>query len=156
MLELLRLRGGPQDLPSSRPLTVVVIVVYLGLSVLTAQNVGTEDDVSRSLLAIALQFLAVIAMLRWRNCLERLDQTLLAIAGAGVLLGLLAFALLMQADPEVNQPWLALSWFALFGWSVAVDANIYRHALGVRLPIGVLLAVLLLALTYLLLEVLFK
>ena len=43
-------------------------------------------------------------------------------------------------------------WFGIFIWSLAVDANIFRHSLSVTLPQGVLVAVMLLAASYLLIE----
>jgi hypothetical protein len=107
-------------------------------------------------MAIALQFVAVTLMLVWRRHPERLQQTLLAFAATSTVISLAAFGLLLQSDPDVNQPLLALLWFAIFGWSLAVDANIFRHALDVAMPIAVLIAVMLLALTYVILELALK
>jgi hypothetical protein len=47
---------------------------------------------------------------------------------------------------------MALAWFFVFGWSLVVEANIYRHALVIGLPQGILVAVALLALTYIVLH----
>ena len=76
-----------------------------------------------------LQVVAVIVLLQVRKLPERMPQTLSALAGTGIILGALAFGLLLQADPEVNQPLLGLTYLLLVGWSLAVDAHIYRHAL---------------------------
>ena len=51
---------------------------------------------------------------------------------------------------------LALFWFAIFGWSLAIDAHILRHALSVSMSTGVLIAVVLLAATYMVLEFAFR
>ena len=153
---LLRLRGGPQDLPASWSLTAVVIAFLIGEQILTAQALEGEQNVPRVLLAAALQFAAVGLLLRMRGKPERLSQTLLALAGTGILVGLLVFAFVAQADPNRNQPLLGLLWFLVFGWSLAVDANIYRHAMEIPLSQAVLVTVMILAVTYVVVEFTFR
>jgi hypothetical protein len=152
LFDLLRLRAGPQDLPGSWTLTSIAIAAFLGQALVTSQSLDGGDEAARSVLSIAIQFAAVALLLKFRGHPERLEQTLLALAGTGFILGLLAFALLTQANADVQQPLLAILFFTIFGWSLAVDANIVRHALNVSLSTGVLVAVILLALTYVVLE----
>ncbi len=149
---LLRLKAGPQDLPSSWTLTALVIIVFIGESVLTTQALGNETAAGRSLMAIGIQVLAVVALLRFHGHPERTPQTLLALSATGIVMGLLTFVFAIQASTEVNQPLMFMVWFSIFCWSLAVDANIYRHALGTTLSIGVLVTVLLMALTYVILH----
>lgn len=156
LIDLLRLRAGPQDMPASWPLTGLLMAIFMGQALITAQNLGGASEAARSVLSVAVQFTAVAVLLRLRRHPERLQQTLLALAGTGIALGLLAYVFLLQADPQVDQPWLALVWFGIFGWSLAVDANIFRHALGVTMSTGVLISVLLLAFTYVVLELAFR
>jgi len=156
VFDLLRLRAGPQDLPDSRVLTLMAIAVYVAQAVITSESLGSEQEPGRSLVSIGLNFGAVAAMLAWRRQPERLQQTLLAFASTGTLISLLAFGLLLQNVEDVNQPIFALVWFAIFGWSLAVDANIFRHALDVAMPIAMLITVMLLAMTYVALELLFR
>lgn len=156
LIDLLRLRAGPQDLPASWAITGVVMAIFMGQALITAQNLGGATEAARSVLSVVVQFTAVAVLLRLRKHPERLQQTLLALAGTGIALGLLAYVFLLQADPEVDQPWLALVWFGIFGWSLAVDANIFRHALGITMSTGVLIAVLLLAFTFVVLELAFR
>jgi hypothetical protein len=152
---LLRLRAGPQDLPYSWTLTAFVLAIYLAEGMYTGYLLDDGNASLKSLAISALQFFAVTVMVYLRSYPERLAQTLCALAGTGFILGLLAFLFAMQADPDRNQPLLALVWLAIFAWSLAVDANIYRHALSVTMPQGVLVAVLLLAASYLLIEAAF-
>ena len=156
LIDLLRLRAGPQDLPASWAITGLVMAIFMGQALITAQNLGGATEAARSVLSVVVQFTAVAVLLRLRKHPERLQQTLLALAGTGIALGLLAYVFLLQADPEVDQPWLALVWFGIFGWSLAVDANIFRHALGITMSTGVLIAVLLLAFTFVVLELAFR
>lgn len=154
LFNLLFLRAGPQDLPASWPLTATISAVYLAQGILAGQALGAEDSAAESLVAIIIQYSAIAIMLRYRRHTQRLEQTLLAVAGTGIMLGLLAFIFLAQADPEVQQPLLALIWFGIFGWSLAVDANIYRHALSISMAQAMLVTVLLLAGTYVVIETL--
>lgn len=153
--DLLRLRAGPQDLPSSWVLTALVLTVFLLQGLITSQSLGGSNQAAQTALSVLAQFIAVALLLRVRGIAERTQQTLLALSATGIALGLVAYPLLMLANPEVNQPLLGLVWFAIFGWSLAVDANIFRHALGVTLSTGVLIAVMLLAVTYVVLELAF-
>lgn len=155
LLLLLRLRSGPQDLPPGWPVSAVLLAAYLGLGIYTARALGGEDAILRSFATGVLQVFAVTVMLRFRGFPERLPQTLSALCGTGIILGLLAHLLLLQANPEVNQPLLGLVWFAIFIWSLLVDGHIYRHALAASLPQGVLVAVLLLAASYVFVETAF-
>jgi hypothetical protein len=57
--------------------------------------------------------------------------------------------------PAKSQPDLAILYLGLFGWSLAVDAHIYRHALSIKMGNGVLLAVLIFAANFMLLKAVF-
>jgi hypothetical protein len=155
LLLLLRLRAGPQDLPASWGLALLLLAAYTALGIYSGQALGGEDAVARSLAINAVQVFAVVALLQLRKFPERIPQTLSALAGAGLILGGIAYALLAQADPGEHHPLLPLAWFGIFIWSLVVDAHIYRHALSVSLAQGVLVAVLVLAASYMLIESLF-
>jgi len=152
LVDILRLRKGPQDLPPSWGFTILLLAIYLGFGIFSGQTLGDESPASTSLALAALQFIAVAVMLYIRKFSERLPQTLSALAGAGIILGLVSFVLLVQADPARQQPILALAWFTIFFWSLVVDGHIYRHALAITLQQGILVAVLLLAASYLMVE----
>jgi hypothetical protein len=155
-LDIIRLRAGPQDLPASWSLTLVLIAGYLMLGAFTGQRLGEGDAAGASLAITVLQFSAIIVMLQVRKYPERLAQTLSALAGVGILFGILSFIFLSQADPGKQQPILALAWFSLFFWSLVVDANIYRNALSITMAQGMLIAVMLLAASYVLVEFTFN
>lgn len=153
---ILRLRAGPQDLPASWTFTVLLVAVYLVLGIYTSQRLGDENAAATSLAVTTLQYATVAAMLYFRKHPERLPQTLAALAATGAVLGLLSYLFLAQADPNVNQPALALAWFGIFFWSLVVDGHIYRHALSITMAQGLLVAVLVLAATYVMVEFAFR
>jgi hypothetical protein len=68
---------------------------------------------------------------------------------------LLALMLLVQLDPANPQPNVALAYLGLFVWSLLVDGHIYRHALSIKMSLGVLVAVLIFAANFLIMRVAF-
>ena len=152
---MLRLRSGPQDLPAGAQLALMLAFAYLAQGLMADRVMDPSDTQPRSLLAIAVQFGAVIALLRLRRLAERIPQTISALAGTGFLLGLLSILLLRQLTPGEPQPGLAMAYLGLFLWSLAVDAHIYRHALAVHISLGVLVAVLVFALNFFVLKAAF-
>ncbi len=152
---LLRLRSGPQYLPASWPLTLILISAYLIQNLLTGVQLDDDNAAAKSLTAMSLQVIVLLGLLGWRGHLERFTQTLSAFAGVGIVFNLVTWALLSQLNTEQNQPIMALLWFSVFFWSLFVDANIYRHALSLSLSVGVLITVLLLAASYAMIELLF-
>lgn len=155
LARLLLLRGGPQDLPASTPLMLVLLIAYLLQNVLTGAQLEDESAGAKSLVAVAVQVIALAGLLRWRGYPARFVQTVTALAGVGIVFNAASWVLLTGFDADQAQPLLALAWFFIFFWSLAVDANIYRHALAVTLPIAVLVAVTLLGVGYIFIDLLF-
>jgi len=116
------------------------------------QLLSDSETTPRSLIAIAVQFLVIAALLQLKNLSSRLPQTLSALAGTGLFFGFLSIVLITQSDPSKISPTLALVWFGVFLWSLAVDAHIYSKALSIKMNLGVLVAVLIFAANFILLE----
>ena len=138
---MLRLRSGPQDMPAAPALALVLAGVYLAQGLMADRMMDGDDAAPRSVVAIAVQFGLITALLRLRQLAARVPQTISALAGTGFLFGLMSIALLSQLTPGEPAPGVAVAYFALFLWSLTVDAHIYRHALSVNMSIGVLVAV---------------
>jgi hypothetical protein len=154
VLELLRLRAGPQDFPAGWNTAGLFILAYLAVILFSQTRLGDPDAELRSLLSIAIQLAAVIAMLKFRGVKERTTQTLSALASSGTVLVVLSYLLVSQADATRNQPVLALALLGVFTWIVVIDAHIYRHALSTTMSRGLLVAVMLFAVSYTLIELL--
>ena len=155
LANLLFLRGSPQHLPASWHLTVFLLAVYVVQNLLTGQQLEDELAGAKSLAAISLQIMLVAGLLRWRHVQERFAQTLAALVGVGIVFNAVTWVLLNQADPARSQPGLALAWFGVFLWSLFVDAHIYRHALAVSLSLGMLVTVVMLAASYIFIDLVF-
>jgi peptidoglycan/LPS O-acetylase OafA/YrhL len=153
---MLRLRSGPQDLPAGWLVAVGLTVAYFAQGLYADQLLGQGDGGPRSLVAIAVQFGVIVALLKRRNLESRAPQSLAALAGTGFLFGLLALLIIFQLDPEKPRPELVILYFGLFLWSLTVDGHIYRHALSVTMRTGMLLAVLIFSVNFMLLRALFE
>jgi hypothetical protein len=155
LVEMMRLRSGPQDLPAGRGLALGLAILYIGHGLLGDRMLEDPDAAPRTFLAIAVQFGTIITLLNLRGLATRVPQTISALAGTGFLFGLASLALLTALDPGKPQTGLVMTYFILFIWSLAVDGHIYRHALSVRMSSGVLIAVLIFAANFILLKTLF-
>jgi hypothetical protein len=155
LLDMMRLRSGPQDLPAGTGLAAALAIAWLAQGLLTDRALDQANSPLRSLLAIAVQFAAIAALLNLRQQAARIPQTISALAGTGIIFGLLALLLLMQLDPANPQPNIALAYLGLFVWSLLVDGHIYRHALSIKMSLGVLVAVLIFAANFLIMRVAF-
>jgi len=155
LAQMLRLRSGPQNLPASWSLMILLLTVYLVQNLVTGQQLEDSNAAAKSLLGVCVQVIVLTGLLFWRKHLERFPQTMSALAAAGIFFNIVTWGLLSLSDPTVNQPVLAIVWFAVFIWSLFVDAHIYRHSLSVPFAIGMLVTVLILAASYVLIEMLF-
>ena len=155
MADLLRLRGGPQNLPASWPLMIFLLTAYLVQNLITGQQLEDPDAAAKSLLAVSLQVVVLTGLLVWRRHPQRFAQTLSALAAVGIFFNMTTWALLSLSDPATNQPVLAMVWFGVFIWSLFVDAHIYRNSLSVPFAVGMLVTVLVLAASYVLIEMVF-
>ena len=145
LVRMLRLRGGPQELPASWPLMIVLVSAYLMQNLITGQQLEDDNAVAYSVLALCLQVVVLTGLLYWRRHMERFTQTLSAMAGVGVAFNAITWILLSQSGTSPIQPLLALGWLLVVIWSLFVDAHIYRNALSTTLSIGMLITVLTLA-----------
>jgi hypothetical protein len=153
--DILRLRSGPQDVPAGWMPAITLSLAYIAQGFWVDRIFNEAEASPRSLLAITVQFLIIAALLNIKKLKSRLPQTLTTLAGAGLFFGFLSIFLIHLTDPEAIQPLLALVWLALFLWSLAVDAHIYRHALSITMSLGILLAVLIFAATFILIQTVF-
>ncbi len=152
LLDIMRLRGGPQDMPAQMPLgwitAVLLLLAYVAEGLVADRILEGAETAPRSLLAITLQITIVGALLQFRGFRSRLAQTVSALAGTGLLFGFLSVVVLLQATPGRNQPMLAMIWILTFLWSLAVDAHIYRLALSTKISQGVLVAIIIYSVNY--------
>lgn len=147
--DLLQLKRGPQDVPYSPQLLLLLIgfSTVLDLTIGSVLNVG-PNLLQRSLLSTALPLLLLYAVLGIRNLRARFVQTASALMVVGMIFSLLIFplGLLIGKSPTTPQEVtplhgiISLIALMLFMWNLTVHAHIFRHALNLPLMSGFLLA----------------
>lgn len=156
LLDIMRLRSGPHDLPAGGRLTLFLAALYLAGGFFAARVLDEPDYAPQTIVAIAVQFGIITVLLNLRNLRPRVPQTISALSGTGFIFGLMSIFLLSRIDVEAPQVWLAALYFALFFWNLTVDGHIYRHALSSKMGTGVLIAVMIFAVNFMLLRALFS
>ncbi len=147
LFDLCLLKRGPQDLPHRPALALAILVAALVVEAYTASILGSAALLPGSMLmSAAFALAATWGILRVRQMDARYWQTLLALVATGLMFSLLALPLMIALgplDPD-NLPPLTpvIGWgiVLLAVWRLVVSGHIWRHALDVPLPIGVLVA----------------
>ncbi len=137
------LRRGPQILPASRFLLLLVIVLHwLTGVVLGLFSLPGQDALLAALGGTALMVALLHFVLMWHRRGTRLIQTLTALAGCEVILGLLAVPVtaLFYSGGSMKD-FAALLSLLIMGWNIAVAAHIFRHALNASQGIGFVYAI---------------
>jgi len=143
--EICLLRQGPQVFPRSAILLAIMLVLYM----LTDTVIGLSEGIYNwkllieSLLDIGMLIAYCTAILSARRLMGRINQTLVALLGTGILLmwfNLPFLALVAQ----IKFPYLQLPAYfgmiSLFVWSIAVMAHILRQAMNIPNYLALLLA----------------
>lgn len=154
-LDMMRFRSGPQDLPASRGFAVFLAALYIAGGFLAGGVLDEPEYAQRAMMAITVQFAFIILLLRLKGFRDRTLQTIGALSGTGFLFGLMSIYLLSLVNVEKPQVELATLYFVLFIWSIAVDGHIYRHALSSKIGTGVLVAVTIFSINFILLRTFF-
>ena len=140
------LRMRPQDLPSSTTLLVIVLATNTALSVcVAAVDLRFGPAFVAGITDTALMCGLTTALLMLCKLQERAVQTLTALAGAGTVIGFVAFpiSLWLHDAKAANEPSAALLvlLLAVLAWSLTVSGHILRHALSAPFYVGLLVSV---------------
>jgi hypothetical protein len=145
-LEQALLRRAPQDDAFSYAALTAALLAYVMVDLF--QAVASSAGAAAFLLTIADTALTVLfawLVLQFAGKTARFVQTLTSLAGTGALLGVVGMPLVMQAanlnrSGAEGSASLAVAWLVLLGWSIAVQAHIFRHALATGYSLGLAVA----------------
>jgi hypothetical protein len=159
-LDICLLRKGPQDLPKSTELLVLCLFMYTLIDVLlTVQSRPFVDALMVSFVDAGFLLLVTFLILKQHKHLERWHQTMTALFGTGVVLGIFIFPLVFGGIQNQYEAWLqqiiVLLFLIMVIWNVAVLAHIVRHAMSTSTGIGVMIAILYIWMSSLLVTMLF-
>lgn len=136
-IELCRLKAGPADMPASNKLLKVTLLAYfmLGIGISRIDNAWNVSVIS-SLTDTLFMIAAIGLVLNFKGLQARYQQTLIALAGAGIILDIIGLPLLFwlnQIDKlQQGTSIVMLLIIALMFWSLMVVAHIFRQALDIK------------------------
>lgn len=151
---LLRLR--PQDLPAAPALAAFAAICYVAAGLAMAlQHMSPAGAVGLVLLDTVLFGFLIWVLLWVRLMMHRYLQTFTAMLGASAILEMVAVPLVIWQQSAITGDAVTtmavivslLLWAWLF-WSLLVLGHILRHAIDTILPIGVMLALLYMFVTF--------
>lgn len=138
------LNANPQDLPASAPLLRTVLGAYLLMSALTAAPFyGTMPSLLAAGVDVSLLAGYAWVALRARSHQERYVQTLISLAGVGVIIAVLTLPvtyMLYSSGATGGSDVVLFAQVLIFIWLLAAYGHIYRHALSIGLFGGVLVS----------------
>ena len=141
-VNLCLLTAVPQDLPASRTLLTLALAGYAAVGLFLAVPLyGGLSGVLQTALDVAMLAFYTWLLLRVSGHAARFDQTLTALAGAGIVLGLVAlplvFSLYASEARGVDNVPATLGYLFLVVWLIVVYGHIFRHALSRPFSAGV-------------------
>jgi hypothetical protein len=144
-VQLALLRRRPQDFPWSPLLLAMVLAAHWLLGVvLFSFRMPVASAVAAGLVSSTLLCVLTSSLLAVNRLLPRLVQTLTALAGADVVVGVVARPVTawlhgdLEGGAASGVP--GLLYLLLLGWNLAVVGHVLRHALDAPLPLGVVIA----------------
>lgn len=145
-------RSKPQDLPASLELLILCLLAYSVINFLLTLIVTTfMPAVLTSVLETVLVCLITLALLWLNRRRERWLKTLMAMAGTGCVIGIIALPLFYVAflikPGDFIQSIVLLLYLSLLIWNIVIMGNILRHALETTLGFGIVFAIIYIVIT---------
>ena len=132
-----QMRRGPEDMPWSPGLLLVVVLLNLLLGLVIqwlTEPVSLLVALGIALLALAVDAVALWLLLAFKHFELRYVQGLTTIYGVDFLLGLIALPLVALSSVVVGTPWIAVIVVAqmlLVGWNLGVRGFVYHRTLEI-------------------------
>lgn len=144
---LCRFKLAPQQLPASSTFTFVLLWVYVLMDFIhEVDRLPAQLAFLSSMVDVGLLVILTTSLLLLTRRAVRIWQTLTALAGANIVLGVMALPLVYWFDyarevgADSSLPIILL--LCIIIWSIAVTGHILRHALDASFYIGIVISIL--------------
>ncbi len=156
--EMCLLKRKPQDLPHSQELLALFLIIYTLINILLLwTSAGLDHAIFSAVLETTLMILITYAILRLNKHPGRTVKTLIALAGTGCIVSVVAIPLFLAGmlEPVTGaiQSLILLFYLLLLVWNVVIMGHILRHALDTSLGAGVIFAIIYILITSMLISV---
>ncbi len=148
--DICRLIKKPQDIPESKNLLTLCVVVYGFLSILLASlSQPVEHAILAGVVEVILIMIFTLAILQASGKSSRWTQTVTALVGTGIIISIIAFPVyiligvgdLNKVEASSGQSIGLMLLAALACWNIAIMAHILKHALETNFAIALFLAI---------------
>ena len=141
-IDIILLRKGPEDIPRSSVLLVIVVSLWLaaGAAVIASIDVLGQTDFVVSLMTAAVAILLYSSVLIFSNKSARLMQTVTAILGCGAVLQMFFVGGHVILGSLIDKNVAALISYLILLWSVPVEGHIIARATDRYWYVGFLIA----------------
>ena len=145
-IDLCLFRASPSDIPTSRWLMKVVLLLYFILGVIVNQlDMNWTESLWVSAADVFVMLIVVGLLLSFRGFQARYVQVITALAGAGCCMTIAGFPIIWwfyQIEPEQQATSLALLLMvALLLWGLMVVAQIFRESLEIKSGIAMMVTI---------------
>lgn len=142
ILQIAVFRQRPEVLPASPFLFGLLLSINL---LIGGANFLTDFNIIQSLLRMVVDLVVSLGfihlILQAASKTNRSLQTMIAMLGISAILNLLSFPLLLVLpDPQTSIGPVGTVLYLLFFWHIAIMGHIFRCALSVSLPTGLLVS----------------
>lgn len=142
MFDICLLRSAPQHLPYSWELLALTLIVSVGLAYPAMQVLApTPSPLAKLLFGLLFTLGLTYGILAIRGLKVRFVQTASALFGTDAIITMAAFPVIYAADAAGAQDtFTRLALIGLGIWNLLVMGHIFRHAMSLPLPGGILVA----------------
>lgn len=145
-IDLCRLKASPADMPTSDKLLKMTLLAYFIIGIAISRiDSAWSASVLTSFTDTLFMIIVIKLVLYVKGLQTRYQQTLIALAGSGIILNLIGFPLMIwlnQTDKLEQGTSLAMLFIiALMFWSLMVIAHIFRQALDIKAGTAAMLTV---------------
>ena len=155
LIDTILLRKGPEDLPASRSLMIILAATNLIISIALASKIHSQT-IAFSLSVAGLFMIYVFIKVLLMNKPERFTQTFSSIMGVSILIDLISVPIVFPLlNENLDQNILVLFWLlatSLYIWLVVTYGFIISRALSITLGYGISIAAAYILLSYMIFE----
>lgn len=146
LFDLCRFKNSPDLLPRS-PVTLILVVMCGVIidsfaSSLLITRFSTLEIFNTVLVYNLVLLIAVFLLLKIVGYASRALQTMIAVAGSGLVISLILLPALLMLDSSKEQS-QAIALFILIdnAWRISVNAYIFRHAFSIKILLSLIISV---------------
>lgn len=142
IFKILVFQKGPDVLPASHFLLGLLLLLNLGVGIASFMvQFDLLGAIMRTLADMSISIAFVYLLLLGASKSARALQTISAMLGVSIVLNVVSLPLLLMVSSEqLSLGASAMFLYIIFCWHIAVMGHIFRHALSISLPAGVLVS----------------